>query len=86
MGIDANAKLVGRSDGFGVGHAVPSSDMTETRKEGPQERTGSAKDLQEEMRTRKEWDTHEILGHRWTTFLHWRQSKPKVAESRTTHS
>ena len=74
MGLDTNAKLVGHSDGFRVGYAVPHSDMTA----GDEERTTFFVNFmakigvvaqttwtvaapQEEMYSRREWDKHEML-------------------------
>ena len=77
MGLDANAKLAGHTNGFSVGDAVPNSDMMA----GNEERTTfflnfmtknglvaqnswtATAASQEDMYTRREWDEHEILGN-----------------------
>ena len=77
MGLDANAKLAGHTNGFSVGDAVPNSDVMA----GNEERTTFFLNFmtknglvaqnswtataapQEDMYTRREWDEHEILGN-----------------------
>ena len=77
MGLDANAKLVGHSDGFRVGSAVLDKDMTAVDEEGTtyfenlitknglvaKKTWTAAAASQEEMYTRREWDKNEMLGN-----------------------
>ena len=95
MGLDANAKLGGHSDGFRVGYAVPHDDMTA----GDEERANffvnyitknclaaQNKCTQEENGTNTRYWAFSRLDTGGLCFDIRKQSKPKAAESKKTRS